>query len=392
MKSYELDHAQNIVTLGTGVMLTATALTSFSFLLGFNVLFEFPDYLNPALTVLLALCVGFAMASRVSMIDLWKTMEHNTRLALIVFLGLYFALTSMAPGHFSPFAGLVALHVPAALTLVSDRGFARLYILTGLTSAFAVLNFLPHVAACLLAVYGLLLFLTLSYENFFFRLLSQPVSTPVSGWLPLLLAASRYILFAAPAWLLWRFVPTPPPFLFHPSDVDREQQRQRPISDPASFNASLVKAFLYTMALILLLLGLIAMLRYLHSKFRRKGGELLPESIGVPVGSLQKLSRAENQRTERGNDPLAQIVKEYERFSTALRSDLAQRAPSQTPEEFATRLRNLAAIPGPLLSDITAEFSTARYAPQEVTWETAERFTGLIEQAVHSDDDAEKPA
>jgi hypothetical protein len=195
-------------------------------------------------------------------------------------------------------------------------------------------------------------------------------------------------LFAGVAGLLWRVLPLPRAFLREGAPGAEDEQRG-PAPDPSHFNANLLKAFLYTMALILLLLALIALLRYLHAKFKRKHGEVLPESIGVPVSAPERLPRAERRaRGPRADDPLEQIVKEYQRFSSALKSELAHRAPSQTPEEYARRLRNLAALPSPLVRDITAEFSAARYTPDEVTWKQAEEFTGLVERAIRTEEES----
>lgn len=385
MRSYEVEHEQNAWNLGTGMFLGATALTSCSLLLAVNRLFDVKPVVNPALTVLVALCIGFAMGARTSMVDLWRTMEHNTRLAVTVLLVAYFGLAGLAPGRWTPLAGMAALHLPAVLTLVSERGFARLYLLVCLTTCFSVIGWNPSASTYILAVVALLLFFTLTYETFFFRVIAQPVSTRINAWLPAGLALGRYLLFAAPAFLLWRVAPSPRPFLLQPGNAPVEEKQRT--YNPQEFNGNLLEAFLYTMGLVLLLLGLIAFLRYLHSKFRRKRGEVLPESIGVPVMSPQRMAReGKRRRGPRADDPLEQIVKEYERFSTSLKSERAHRDPSQTPQEFATSLRNIAALPGTLVGDITQEFSSARYATELVTWKTAEHFSALIDRAIQSEE------
>ena len=385
MKTSEVNHEQNVWNLGTGMYLGATALVSFSFLLGLNTLFNLHPAVNSAATVFLALCVGFALAARTSMVEVWCTMEPNGRLAIVIMLAIYFSLACLAPGRWTILAGLLALHIPAAITLVSERGYARLVLLTGLTSAFAVSTWNAIAGTYAIGVFALLLFITLSYESFFFRIVSQPVSTRINSWLPAGLASWRFLLFATPTWLLWQYLPSPKPFLIQPPGRPEEVVSHQSVN-PEEFNSNLIKAFLYTMVMVLLLLALIAMLRYLHSKLKSKRGELLPESVGVPIGSPQRMAREEKRRrAARPDDPLEQIVKEYERFSTALRSDLAHRNPSHTPSEFANRLRNLAVVPAPLLAEITSEFSNARYAPDKVTWENAEHFTSLVEQAIRTE-------
>jgi hypothetical protein len=324
------------------------------------------------------------MAARVSMVDLWRTMEHNTKLVVALFMVALFWTAGMVPGRWTPLAGLVALHLPAAVTLVSERGFARMYLLSTLTCAFAVVGSDQQACTVLLAVFALVLFQTLAYESFYNRVIGQPVSTRINPWLPAALALGRFVMFGTPAYLLWRLLPQPRPFLQDKTGIPDDRQSAHP--DPSQFNANLLKAFLYTMALVLLLLGLIAFLRYLRAKFRRKRGEMLPESIGIPVSAPQKVPRPSKRRRAPADDPLEQIVKEYERFSTSLKSELAHRAPHQTPEEYAVRLRNLAAVSSPLLRDITAEFSAARYTPGEVTWEMAEEFTGLVERAIRTEE------
>jgi len=160
--------------------------------------------------------------------------------------------------------------------------------------------------------------------------------------------------------------------------------------DPAAFNANLIKAFLYTMALVLLLLALIALLRYLHSKLKRKEAELLPESIGVPVGSPVRTNRSDRPVSrEPANDPLAQIVRDYRRFSTAMKSDKARRSPSDTPKEFETKLRELAVMPRTAIQDITAGFTEARYAGEALDWDMAAAFSRQIDEALRKSSDSE---
>jgi hypothetical protein len=388
VRSYEAEHEANIWNLGTGVFISVTALSSFSCLLGLNRLFALHAAVNPAVTVALALCVSFALAARVSMVDLWRTMEHNTRLVIVIFTGALFMVGGYAAGRWNLLAGLVTLHLPAAFTLVSERGFARMYLLSSLTACFAVIGWNQQLCVLVLALYAFLLFQVLAYESFYDRVVVQPVSTRINPWLPGALALGRFLLFGGVAGLLWRVLPLPRAFLREGAPGAEDEQRG-PAPDPSHFNANLLKAFLYTMALILLLLALIALLRYLHAKFKRKHGEVLPESIGVPVSAPERLPRAERRaRGPRADDPLEQIVKEYQRFSSALKSELAHRAPSQTPEEYARRLRNLAALPSPLVRDITAEFSAARYTPDEVTWKQAEEFTGLVERAIRTEEES----
>jgi hypothetical protein len=323
------------------------------------------------------------------MVDVWRTMEPNIRLATWVFVAVFFSLACLAPGKWTPLSGLVALHVPMAVTLVSERSFARLYLLTGFTTAFAIVQSAIYPSVAVVAAAALLLFITLAYESFFFKVAALPVSTKVNAFLPLGLALGRFVLFGGIAGVLWYLLPSPRPFLVTQPRIISDEVRARPTMTPDQFNAHLFKAFLYTMGMVLLLLGLLALLRYLHSKLKRTKGELLPESIGIPMSSPMRMAREKKRRRERGDDPLMQMVKDYERFSSAPKSELARRRPSQTPQEFATKLRNVAALPSAIVGQITDAFTGARYAEQPVTWETAEEFSNLVDQALKLEDEQE---
>jgi len=368
--------------MGTGLMIATTALTSYVVLLALELSYHnLPNWLPPAVVVAFAFISGFTLLGRAAIADLWTTMEHKSRMVAVVALGAVFILAGSLGGR-QPFIGFAALHLPLLLCLVSPRGYAWYYFVAGTTVGTALLHFQMEGAMVIGGVGLCLLLLTLAYENFFFTLEDNPAATRVSALLPLWLAIKRALLCAAfTAPVLW-FTPLPQPFLRRESP---NPPAATPRLDSDKFNLDLVKAALYTGALFLLLLGLLALLRYLRNKLRRKQSEVLPESIGVPVASARLApTRAAEEYLDTPRTPREKIVNLYRQFGQGLRSPKARRHPAQTPAEYAEILENRGALTRDQVREITSLFIAARYDQVEPDWEQAQRFEDLTSKALSS--------
>lgn len=367
-----------------GLYAATLALACMSSVVGLNAAFPgLPLWANAAVPCLLGACLGFVFAARPALADSIRTLSHGEAMAWWLLSGALFFCASFIFGRWLPLAGLVVLQIPAAFTLVGERGYARFYVLCGLTMALAMSSArIPSwVGLVALGLFLLLLGIVMAYETFYFGLENAPAGAQlgINPRLPLragLLRLGVTALLAAP---LIRLTPVAPPRPPAPDAGPRFTPRS---SGNIDTSLTLVEAFVYTMLLIALLLVLGALMKWIRSKRRRKGVTELPESIGVPV-VVTELGRAQESPVEPDlRTPLGRMIHWYRRFTEGVARRGQARKPSQTPEEFRLTAVQTSAVPEAAASRITALFEQARYAPGKPGEDEARKFERVVEETL----------
>lgn len=374
--------ANNRAAMGAGLLLSLTTLASFSCALAANALYVVPPAVSAAIPLGVFVLAGSALSARTGLSDVWRAFDTNTKVTVVVFVGAYFSVASWSFGRWNPLIGLLALHLPAVLTCISERAFARLYLLAGLTGAFALSGSDPYAGFGLLTLLFFLVCITAAYDNFYFALEEVPGATGVTAWAPLLLAVGRSLMvLPAVAVLLWisprPVVPvalTPPVAADNPAPPLTEEE----------FTGRIFEAIIYTAIMMVLILGLIALLRYLRNKFRRQQGEVLPESIGVPVGSrIRGTTIQDDEASEAGDSPLAQVVRAYRRVTSPPPGSTSKgRGRHQTPLEYLAAYRDSGRAAKEEFAELTCQFERARYTSEPLVEEAAVDFTQLAERII----------
>lgn len=373
---------------GTLLFLSASGLASFSCMTALGLGFpEFPNWVPPIVVLTVATAMAVVFFGRAAVADVWITSEPKTRMALVVTLGAIFSLSTFSSGN-QPMTGLAFLHIAMLTCLTSPRGFAWYYILTGTSMGICLLHLPPQAAPFFALTFLFFLLLTCAYDNFFFTLEANPTASRASAWLPLWLAISRWSIGALVVVPVAYIAPMPDAFLQRRTHVPQSDPVRT--HDPEQFNLDLLKMAIYSGFLLLLLIALLAMLRYLRNKLRRKASELLPESIGIPVSSSVRTKRSRSEGTGKTADsPRERIVQLYTAFGHGFRASKSRRKPVQTPSEYSTVLQNRAALSRGQVDEITRAFIKARYTDAPTGWEDAQRFEELTRTALASE--AEQP-
>lgn len=368
------------LALYTSTLLLATSTS----ILGLTVAVgPLPVWANWSVPVIIGMILGFVFAARPVLGDSIRSLSHGEATAWWLLSGALFAMASVIFGGWIPLAGLVALQIPALFTLVLERGYARYYVLCGLTFALAVASarMLPIVSVVIIALFMLLMILTMAYENFFFGLENAPAGAQftTSAWLPLRAAMVRFTICALATAPLILLTPVPEPSQFDNSSGDTFEPR---ITGNIDSSFTLLETFIYTMVLVLLLIGLGALLRWMRNRRRRRSDEMLPESIGMPVGEFREIEKPTPPPLPDPRTPIGKVVFWYGRFSEKSEKRGRGRKPSETPEEFRRALLEDQVVPSEAVDTITSRFETARYASGEVTEQEAHEFQLIVQETV----------
>ena len=364
----------------TGLYISVALLAGFTTFVALATVFpEWPSWVFGVVPGLAALVACLALISRDSLADVWRAMDNNARVAATVLVAALAFVAGVYPkGSWDITAALGAAQFMACFGLISTRGFARYYLVAGLTVVMAGLRIGVEQALVLFGVLVLLLALTFAYETFFFATQRTRLASYSSPFLPLLAAAIRWLVAGGITWAILSMIPPLTPLL---SDIAFEAPK--PQSSGESFDMNLLKAFLYTMGLFLVMLGLIAFMRYIRRKFMRKGDGLPVDGIGVPVAAPTKLVPATRRpKPSFTGSPLERIIAAYNHFGQAPKLPEVRRRHSQTPEEYATALADRGTYQRRLVESVTQEFEKVRYGQQTPDDASAKQFVELVERTI----------
>lgn len=350
----------------------------------FTVFPDLPGWVIWSVPAVLGVLLGFVFAARPALGDSIRSLSHGGTLAWWLMAVALFVCASVVTGRRSLLLGLLALQLPALFTLVTERGYARYYVLCGFTVALVVSMTRPTMAvACV--IMGVFLFVmtaTMAYENFFFGMENAPPGSQIgiSAWLPLRAAIVRFTLAAAVTFPLAWLTPVRPVPVAGRGSSGRNWQPVASGNIDTSF--TLLETFLYTMILILMLLVLGAVLKWMRNRRRRRQSEMIVESLGVPVGEFRPVREAEPPPPPDPRTPIGQVVFWYNRFADYAGRRGKARKPSETPAQFRRRLVEECALPAQPVDTITSRFELARYAPGEVTEQEAQEFQRLVQETI----------
>jgi hypothetical protein len=366
----------------TGLYISGSLLTGFTtFVAVARVFPDWPEWTFGVMPALAAFVACLALIGRESLADLWRAMDNNARVAATVLIAAVTFLAGVYPsGSWDITAALGAAQFLACFGLISPRGFARYYLVAGLTVITAGMRMDTEPALVVFAILALLLALTFAYETFFFATQHVRLASYSSPFLPLAAVAFRWIIAGGLTWGILSMIPPLAPLF---DDMSFTKVESRPRGNGESFDINLLKAFLYTMGLFVLMLGLIALMRYIRRKFMRKGEGLPVEGIGVPVSAPTKLARTSGRKKPSfTGSPLERIIAAYNHFGQAPKLPEARRRDSQTPEEYALALADKGTYQRRLVDSVTQEFEKARYGGELPDEESAKQFTELVERTI----------
>ena len=327
------------------------------------------------------LIVWFAAKGRVYIADWLRQLSHQERLAMVMTAVFAFVLPSIVLGKWAPLIGLLVLHVPSCLGLVSAPGFAQAYLLTGL-SLIVVTHPLPEPDALVIwGVWLLLVCLTASAEHYLHTFRAHPYGVPGKPFVAIRRGAGRFLLAALitlPFALLTPTIepvrmPRPKPGLNEPSPL----QVTGPLLDPSS------PAWMYTLLGLFAVLGTSGILLILVRRLRNSLGGDAPAGDGVPMDTplIRSLARHRPRRKVAAG-AREQIALLYEQMSEALNTLELGRSPEQTPTEYGNRLAMSGRLPAALCEELTQQFTIARYAPEEPRRQDVEKFRKLVRRVL----------
>jgi hypothetical protein len=326
----------------------------------------------------------FAARTRIVMGDLIASLTAQERMALIVLAAMAALAPRLVYGPPGLALGLVVLHAPALLGTAREPGFARLYVLAGVTLVHASLVLGDAVALALWTLYFILVCVGMAFERWFFALAASPDTEIAAS--PMAALRTGGARFAVAAGI------TLPLALFTP--------RFTPIAEVAARNPRRGDGFvslapraleeisfrwyaegLLLVAMMLLTVWLIKLVRRLRRRFKAPP----PESIGVPVAAPEVVRRARAAaRARRDLGPRERIAALYEELSDGLAKENVGRPASQTPREYLARMETAGVPPAPLAGEITRLFERARYGPDEVTDGDAQAFAERVGRALRA--------
>lgn len=334
-----------------------------------------------------ALLVTFASRARAYIADYFVTLETNEKLLIVMASLAFFFVPTLLFRRFSVLTGLVALHIPVLIALVSAAGFARLYLLGGLSVAIAT-SVLPAIAGYWVASgFGAALIITMAYDHFCWDTagmhLRGPVSTAPPG-LPLLLGLRAMAIPALAAVALTAITPLGPrlvaPQVAPPA---QEVAVPPPVLSEGDFSALLMKLMLESVAVALLIVIFGTILLWYRKK-RRRRPDLPPETIGVPVGTAKTDRRSrENAADYAADTPRARVIRAYLRTLNALgEATRFERLAGESAADVFLRAAKQGISPRDEFREITNAFVLARYSNRSVGVEDAAFSEGASKRMI----------
>ena len=341
-----------------------------------------PLVTSTAIPVIALGCVFYVVArSRDSLALLMGSLSPRDRVAGALFALAAAAAPSLILRSWAVLPGLLALQVPLICVLATEAAFARYYALNGLICAIVIVRAAPLQGWLLAGLFAALLVTAMACDHWHFTLRRTPVAARANPLLPVALALRRFLrtaLLTLPIALSVAFVVPLQPMRMR---LTPGLRTPTPHLSGRDFESSIMRLFLDTMVVVVLLISLGALVR-LYRKLRRRRQQMLPpESIGTPVGSPYEMAAAP-RRMRRLNlhDPREVVVFWYEKLSERLKPRGLERKPSQTPDEYRQTVSD--GLPGlaPQMGCITERFVAARYDRTPVTRDDAEAFRSEVER------------
>jgi hypothetical protein len=331
----------------------------------------------PPAVLLLAVWLG--ISGRAPIGDLMRSLSPPERVFSWVAVALLFTVPSLVAGRFEPLAGLLAVMLLTAVVCGSESGGARYMLVAGAAFLVATDGIPAPLCHIHLGVFAGALAAALAYGSFFAQVEPFPDALIPGPWRPLRIAvgsaATAGILTVAALWLTPRFTE------IRAVRFTRRQGTRWNSADMsgASLEVSLLQMFFATVLVCIALVALVAVARWLYQKFRHKPRELMPESIGVPVGGAYRLDEEPHaQRRRLSADPREAVAQWYERFAAGMAARGAEKPPAATAEEYLRLLVEASGLPEDELRRLTGDFVRARYAPEEVTRAQARSFARTV--------------
>ncbi|MBX7246289.1 MAG: DUF4129 domain-containing protein [Candidatus Sumerlaeaceae bacterium] len=333
--------------------------------------------------IVLGLLLTVVAPGRHYIADFVRTFSPNEKAAYVALCIGIFLSPSLFARQWMPHAGLMVVLIPFAATLASPGAFAQFVVLCGITFALISVRFTEQQAFVFLAIFMLLVCVCLAYEFYFFTTEAVPVLHPPDPWTPLAVAFKRFgltVLVTAP-WVA--VIPTLRPVGI-PRGIAGFRDRVPVARNLDAASMSSVELF-YTFFSMIVVLALTILLIKLVQKLRRpKSQELMPESIGVPMGSPETVLRQTKKPTHlSATDPRATVIEWYRRLSIRLGALGLPRLASETPLEYQTELMKQPVIDGREIREVTGGFMRARYSAEEIAANDADAFAATVKSLLN---------
>lgn len=331
--------------------------------------------------LIVALLVWFAAMGRLYIADGMRQLTSQQRMVMGGVAIVAFLLPSLLLDRWAPLAGLLILHVPACLGLVSPWGFAQAYLLNGL-SLIVASNELPEFTALLAwGSWLLLLCLTVCAEHYLHTFRRHPHNMAGKPIVPLARGLERFLLAAVITLPFALMTPAMEPLRrqpLHPAVNEPDLvQVTHPLADPSSPNW--IYAILQLISAVILIPILFVLVRF----FRKRRGEAVLAEDGISMGMPVIRPLAHRRPKRRPPSTIRdQIAALYEQMSEALKNFDLGRNPELTATEYGERLAKSGIVPKDLCEELTRQFTLARYAPEEPQHEDVERFRNLVRRVL----------
>jgi hypothetical protein len=333
--------------------------------------------------------VWFAAMGRAYLADWVRQLSYQERSAMALLAAVAFIMPSVVLGRSALLAGLLVLHIPGCLGLVSASGFAQAYLLTGLSLIF-VSHLLSEAAALVAwASYLLLFCVTCCSEHYLHTFRAQSHGLAGNPTVPIRIGLARFALAASLTLPLGLLTPALQPVRgtagAHGLNRPASPAVGAPLLDLSSPN------FLYAVLGLFAILMLSALMLWLVRRLRNDAGEAVVGADDAPMETpvIRPLHR-ERQPRRHPTGTREQIVRLYAQMSEALTALNLGRGPDQTPMEYGHRLALSGRVPAGISEEMTQAFIKARYAAEEPAQEDVEYFRKLVRRIV-ADSSARRP-
>ncbi len=331
---------------------------------------------------------------RVPLMEFFRELQSGERLGLGLACLVLFLTPSFVRGGWAPMTGLAVLFFPLALGLVHPPGFARYYMLCGISIALATAGLSPQRGLPVLIAFSSLLVVCITLEAWFFSLMSRERRAPgtrrpvVHRNHILGLGLSRLGMamgITVPVAALLSTLPLDQPVI---------QRSGRPLprlAQSLDMDLSLLQFLVQSVVIMMGAICLALLYRWLESR-RPKTME---EQENLAMATIETMEIGDTpRRTSQGKrkdlNARETILLLHDRLSEQLRRWTLQREPNQTIHQWETKPGGMnspgdhgsdSAWPHDQARDLAKKISAvaihARYSPVHPDWNDVKRFERL---------------
>jgi hypothetical protein len=331
--------------------------------------------------------------SRDSLHDFYRDLSSGERLGL-GFLGFCtFFLPSFLMGRWAPLSGMALLFLPVTLSMVGPAGYARFYMLTGISIALAVARIQPSISIPILGAFLILLTACMVLEAWHHGLKERVRLAPGAkkpsiqrGMILYLLGyrLGRALLFTAPVAVLFSLLP-----LDHPALRPKPDRPLPRLAQSLDMDLSLLQFLLQSVVIMVGAICLALLYRWLENRRPKAAMEIQPvgmaslddvEFIAPPRQSPAPRQKARTTNRDSILDCFLRLSKQLQKFSK-------QRQPEQTPHQWwvSPGGEGRDQIQSPWLStpleelalEIAKRSNRARYSPANPSSDEVREFEAL---------------